>query len=434
MTTATKAISSVPMPTPPPASVALSNRAQSLKPSGTLAIAAKAKALAKQGADVLNFSLGEPDFDTPEAIRKAAVDALGSGQTHYVATLGDPETRAAIAEKLVRENGIAGLTADHVAISTGAKLSFYLVAHCLLDQGGVGPNEMLLPVPAWVSYAPICELAGGKVVPLPTSPEADFKITPEQLKRAITPRSRILLLNSPSNPCGTMYSPEDLKALAAVVAEAAATIAPGLVIVTDEIYEKIVYGGMAHFSIGSVPSVANRTVTINGMSKAYAMTGWRVGYAAAPGEFGLRLIKAIDAFQGQMTSCITSFVYPAIRVALKSCGPDAERFRVEFSKRAKLAHDRLMAIPGMKCPRPTGAFYLFPDVSAYFGKKSAAGKVITNSTDFAEALLVEAHVATVPGVEFGGCGGNHIRISFACSEAQIEKGMGRIAKFVATFA
>lgn len=412
------------MPFVPP----LSKRAAGLKPSGTLAIAAKAKALARQGADILNFSLGEPDFDTPEPIRRAAAQALESGQTHYLPTLGDAETRAVIAEKLVRENGIKGLTGEQVAISTGAKHSVYLIAQCLLDEGG--SDEVLLPVPAWVSYAPICELAGGRVVPLPTSPQDGFKITPAQLKNAITPRSRILLLNSPSNPCGTMYSPDELKSLAAVVADAAASIAPNLVIVTDEIYEKIVYGGMPHFSIGSVPSVADRTVTINGMSKAYAMTGWRVGYAAAPGEFGSKLIKAIDALQGQMTSCITSFVYPAIRVALTQCAGEAEKFRQEFARRAKLASERLGAIPGMVFPPPTGAFYLFPDVSAHFGKKTPAGKMLNCASDFAEALLVENHVATVPGEEFGGCGSRHIRISFACSESNIHKGMDRVAAFV----
>lgn len=411
--------------------VPLSIRADSLKPSGTLAIAAKAKALARQGVEVLNFSLGEPDFDTPEPIRKAAIDALGSGQTHYLPTLGDAETRAVIADKLTRENGIPGISGDHVAISTGAKHSLYLIAHCLLDPNSTRANEVLLPVPAWVSYAPIAQLAGGKVVQLPTSPAADFKITPAQLRAAITPRSRLLILNSPSNPCGTMYTPYELKAIAAVVAEAAASIAPDLVIVTDEIYEKIVFGGIPHYSIGSTPSVAERTVTINGMSKAFAMTGWRVGYCAAPGEFGARLIKAVDNLQGQMTSCITSFVYPAIRTAIRECGADVERFRHAFAKRARVAHERLMGIPGMVCPTPTGAFYLFPDVSAHFGKKSPAGKAISCGADFAEALLLEAHVATVPGEEFLGCGSRHIRISYACAESQIERGMRQIAEFVA---
>jgi aspartate aminotransferase len=415
---------------PPSASaVSLSRRVASLKPPATFAILAKAKALAREGSDVVGFSLGEPDFDTPEPIRRAAVEALARGETHYVPTLGDPETRAVIAEKLTRENGIAALSGDHVAISAGAKHSLYLVCQALLDGGG-GPDEVLLPSPCWVSYKPIAELAGGTTVELPTTPATGFKVTPAQLTAAITPRSRMLLLNTPSNPCGTMYAPEELKALAAVVAEAARTVARDLVIVTDEIYEKIVFGGVPHYSIGATPSIAERTVTINGMSKAFAMTGWRVGYAAAPGEFGLRLIRAIDALQGQQTSCIASFIYPAIRAALRECAPHVEKFRAAFESRAGLIYDRVRAIPRLTCPRPTGAFYLFPDISGCFGKKTAAGAEIRSSMDFSAALLAEKHVATVPGEEFGGCGARHIRLSFACSEEMIEKGTRRLAEFV----
>jgi aspartate aminotransferase len=302
---------------------------------------AKAKAMIRSGVDVVNLGVGEPDFDTPEVIRAAAIKALNEGQTHYVPTIGDPDTRAVIAAKLVKENGIAGLAAEHVAISTGAKQSLYLVAQALVGEG----DEVLLPTPSWVSYAPIAELAGGRVVELPTTPETAFKITPAQLKAAITPRARLLMLNSPSNPCGTMYSPDELKALAAVIAEAAKTVAPELVVVVDEIYEKIIFGGIPHFSMGSVPEIAGRTVTINGMSKAFAMTGWRVGYAAAPGEFGVRLIKAVDALQGQMTSNITSFVYPAIRVALTQCAAQVEEFRKAFDGRAALMYKLVGAIP-----------------------------------------------------------------------------------------
>lgn len=409
----------------------LSRRATALKPPATFAILAKAKALARQGCDIIPFSLGEPDFDTPEPIRRAAVDALGRGETHYSPTLGDPETRGVIAEKLTRENGIPGLTADHVAISSGAKHSLYLVAQCLLDSDGEGPNEVLLPVPSWVSYRPIAELAGGRVVELPTTAETQFKISPAQLRAAITPRSRMLLLNTPSNPCGTMYTPDELRALAAVVAEAARDVAPELVVVTDEIYEKIVFGGIPHFSMGSVAEIAGRTVTINGLSKAYAMTGWRVGYAAAPGEFGLRLAKGIEALQGQQTSCLPAFIYPAIRVALRECAGEAEAFRQRFASRAALIYDLLKEIPGLTCPKPTGAFYLFPDVSAHFGKRSAGGAVINSAADFAAALLMEKHVATVPGDEFGGIGVRHIRLSYACSEEQIRRGMERLAEFVA---
>lgn len=416
---------------PEPAVPSISPRANRLKAPATLAMMGRAKALAREGHDVLNFGVGEPDFDTPPQIIAAAVKAIRGGQTHYMPTLGDPETRAVIAAKLAKENGIQGLTGDHVAISGGGKHSLYLVAQSLLDSG-MSANEVLLPVPAWVSYVPITQLSGGRVVELSTSPASGFKVTPDQLRRAITPRSRLLIINSPSNPCGTMYSPDELRAIAAVVADAAATIAPELVIVTDEIYEKIVFGGVPHFSIGSVPSVAGRTVTINGMSKAFAMTGWRVGYAAAPGEFGLRLIKAIDALQGQMTSCIASFVYPAIRAALTSAADDVERFRCAFERRARLIYERASVIPGISCVRPTGAFYLFPDVSTHFGRTSARGRTISSSIEFGSALLDEALMATVPGEEFGGCGRNHIRISFACSEEQIERGMDRLNTFVAT--
>jgi aspartate aminotransferase len=410
--------------------VGLSRRAAALKAPATFAILAKAKAMARNGCDVVGFSLGEPDFDTPEPIRRAAIQALERGETHYLPTLGDPETRGAIAEKLATENGLKRLTWEHVAISAGAKHSLYLACQSLLDPGD-GPNEVLLPSPSWVSYGPIAELAGGRIVDLPTSAASGFKVTPDQLRRAITPRSRLLILNTPSNPCGTMYTPDELRALAAVVADAAQDVAPGLVVVTDEIYEKIVYGGIPHFSIGSIPEVADRTVTINGLSKAFAMTGWRVGYAAASGAFGLRLIKAIDALQGQQTSCIASFVYPAIRTALRECAADVERFRAAFERRAALIYERMRAIPGLSCARPAGAFYLFPDISACFGRTSAAGAPIRSSMDFAAALLEEKHVATVPGEEFGGCGRNHIRLSFACSEEVIEEGVRRIASFVA---
>jgi aspartate aminotransferase len=409
-----------------------------LKAPATLSMMARAKAMARQGVDVVNFGVGEPDFDTPAVIRAAAVKALNEGQTHYVPTIGDVETRTVIAEKLTRENGIRGLSAEHVAVSTGAKHSLYLVTQALVDgeggkrrgDGETEWDEVLLPTPSWVSYRPIAELAGARVVELPTTAAGGFKVTPEQLRGAVTPRSRMLILNSPSNPCGTMYSPAELKALAAVVAEAARTTAPDLVVVVDEIYEKIVFGGIPHFSIGSAPEIAERTVTINGMSKAFAMTGWRVGYAAAPGDFGKRLITAIDALQGQMTSCITSFVYPAIRVALKECAADVERFRAEFEKRAGIIYGLLSQIPGMPCVRPTGAFYVFPDVSGLFGRTTPKGARIKDSVDFAMALLEEAHVAGVPGEEFGGCGENHLRLSFACSEGEIRKGMERVEGFV----
>jgi aspartate aminotransferase len=273
-------------------------------------------------------------------------------------------------------------------------------------------------------------MAGGHVVELPTGPEDDFKISPEQLRAAITPRSRLLVINSPSNPCGTMYTPDELRALAAVIEETTSTIAPDLIVLSDEIYEKIVYGGIDHFSIGSIPAIADRVLTLNGLSKAYSMTGWRVGYAAMPGEFGRELINAMGTLQGQMTTNIVSFVYPAIRKALAACEDDASRMCENFARRAEVIHERLSRIKGIISPRPTGAFYAFPDVSRYFGKTSAGGRPVGSATEMCEALLEEAHIAFVPGEDFGGCGKNHVRISFACSEKQIHAGMDRFEDFL----
>lgn len=411
----------------------ISRRVAALKPSVTVAFMNRAKAMKAQGLDVLSFAAGEPDFDTPAAIKQAAINALNKGMTKYMPTLGDSETRTVLAQKLTTENRIPGVTSDHIAISAGGKHSLYVACQCLLDFPGPGQEqqEVLLPVPAWVSYAPIVELCGGKVIELPTGPETDFKITPDQLRRAMTRNTRLFIINSPSNPCGTMYTPDELKALARVCAEAAATTSPDLTIISDELYEKIIYGGIEHFSIGSVPEIAERTLTINGLSKAYAMTGWRIGYAAGSGAFGRKLIDAMGVLQGQMTTNITSFTYPAIRTAILEGGPEVEKMRQQFASRAKVVHGRIARIPGIKCPVPTGAFYLFPDVSAHFGKSTPSGKKINSSMDLCEALLVEKLVAFVPGEDFGGSGKNCVRISFACSEEQINKGMDRFAQFIA---
>ena len=294
--------------------LSVSRRVGALKPSVTVAITNRAKMLKAEGVDVLGFAAGEPDFDTPEPIKLAAIKAMEDGQTKYMPTLGDMGTRETIAEKLVTENGIEGLLGRHIAISSGAKHALFIALQCLLDmpEPGQDAQEVILPVPAWVSYRPITELSGGAVVEVETTPQSDFKMSPEQLAKAITPNSRVLVLNSPSNPCGTMYTEVELRSFADVVVHAVDTIAPNLVILTDEIYEKIVYGPVPHFSIGSVPEVADRTITLNGLSKAYAMTGWRIGYAAMPGEFGAKFIKAMGTLQGQMTTNITSFKYAGI--------------------------------------------------------------------------------------------------------------------------
>lgn len=407
-------------------------RVRTLKPSITVAFMNRAKAMQHQGIDVLSFAAGEPDFDTPAPPKDAAIAALRAGQTKYMPTLGDPETRAAVARKLTQENAIPGCTADHIAISAGGKHSLFVAAHCLLDPPAPGQPvpEVILPVPAWVSYAPICELAGGRIIKVPTTIESGFRASAAQIKAAISPNARLLILNSPSNPCGTMYTPDELRAIAAVVDEAARTIAPNLVVLSDEIYEKITYGGIPHFSIGSVPAIAERVITINGLSKAFAMTGWRVGYTGTSGEWGLKFTRAMGTLQGQMSTNITSFVYPAIRAALTQCAGDVEQMRLAFARRAELINTRLSAIPKLRTAKATGAFYAFPDVSAYFGTTSPGGMRIANAADLCDALLDEAHIAIVPGDDFGGCGKNHARISFACSEDQINKGMDRLAGFL----
>lgn len=412
----------------------ISQRVSKLKPAATVALANRAKDLAKQGVDVVSFTAGEPDFDTPVVIKKAAIDALNKGMTHYMPPLGDMDSRNAVAEKVTRENKLQNVTGENVAISGGGKQSLYVIFQCLFDipAPGEAPFEMVLPTPAWVSYCCLAELAGGKVVEVPTTPATDFKMSPAQLKAAITPRTRVVLLNSPSNPCSTMYSEAELRALAAVVEEAANTIAPDIMILTDEMYEKIIFGGIPHFSIGSIPSVADRTITVNGLSKSYAMTGWRVGYTVATGPFGKKLISSMGVLQSQMITNITSFIYPSVRAALTLCDDEVEKMRQSFAHRGELHYGLLRQIPGFVCPRPTGAFYLFPDISAHYGKKTPSGAPVRNSVEFAEALLADAKVVVIPGVEFGTPGDNHIRLTFACSEDTIRKGMQRLGEFVAS--
>jgi aspartate aminotransferase len=285
-------------------------------------------------------------------------------------------------------------------------------------------------VPAWVSYAPLVELAGGKIVEVPTTVQSGFKATAAQIKAAITPRTRLLILNSPSNPCGTMYTPDELREIAKVVLEASKTVAPDITVLSDELYEKIVFGNVPHFSIGSVPEIADRVITLNGLSKAYGMTGWRIGYTAMPGEFGRVFTNAMSTLQGQMSTNITSFVYPAIRTALNECAPQVEVMRQAFANRAKVINARLAKIPGVINAPATGAFYAFPDVSSYFGRTTKGGKAVNSALDMCNAMLEENLLAFVPGEDFGGCGKNHVRISFACSEEQINRGIDRFEEFL----
>lgn len=406
----------------------LSRRVQSLTESSTLAASARAKALQAKGVDVVGFGAGEPDFSTPAPICRAAIEALESGMTHYVATAGAPAARRTIAEKLERENGVP-CAAEDVVITVGAKHAIYLVLQCLLDppREGEAASEVILPTPAWVSYRPLVELAGGAVVEVPSSLDSGFRVDPQRIAAALTPRTAAIVLNSPSNPCGTVMSPDDIRALEVVLKDRA-----DVVVISDEIYEKLIYPevepGVQCLSPGSLAGLRERTITINGMSKAYAMTGWRIGYAACPRGSGLapEMIK----LQGQMTNNITSFVYPAIIEALTRGGAEVERMRLAFAERAQLFHGLLSAIPGIETVRPGGAFYLFPRISRLFGRRSPAGVLIDSASAFADALLEEAAVAVVPGEDFGGPGREHIRLSFACSPEEIRKGCERISRFV----
>ena len=397
----------------------------------------RAKELKAAGVDVLSFAAGEPDFDTPEPIKEAARKAISDGLTKYAPVPGDPDARAAVAEKLTAENGIPGVSPAHVVISTGGKHSLYNLFMALHDPPGEDSDarRVILPVPAWVSYAPQARLAGGEVHEVVTTPDSGFKMTPEQLDEALTPDSRVLVLNSPSNPCGTMYSPDELRALGAVierVTTGSAPRCPSLVVITDEIYEKLVFDGQEHLSIGSIPSISERVLTVNGLSKAYAMTGWRVGYFAGSGEFGLEVAKATSKLQSQSTTAIPTFILPTVRVAFEQCQGFVEQMRSAFEERARIMHAGLIAIDGLHCPRPTGAMYAFPDVSAHFGKTSPKGVRIESALSFSQALLDEHHVALVPGEDFGTGGEKCCRLTYACAPEQIEAGLDRIRAVVSS--
>ena len=410
----------------------ISDRLSALKPSTTLAVTATAARLKAQGVDVLSFAAGEPDFDTPQKIKDAAIKALQAGRTGYAPVPGDPTTRAVIAAKLRDENAIPDISADNVLVTVGAKSAIYLALSALFDAPRTAEDqgELVLPTPAWVSYEPQGRLCGACVIEVPTTAASGFRMAPEQLRKAITPRTRAVLINSPSNPCGVMYSPAELKALADVIADAASTVAPDIAIISDEIYEKIVYGEDPHCSIGSIPSVAARTITVNGLSKAYAMTGWRLGYMGASGDSGRSIIQAATKLQSQTTTSIPNFFQPAIQVALTQCAAEVEEMRQAFARRATLIYERIAVMPGLVCPRPTGAFYVFPDVSVHFGRTSRGGRPIGDAVSFAAALLEEQHIAAVPGEDFLGPGRNCLRFSFACSDETITEGMDRLSAFL----
>ncbi|MBM4114184.1 MAG: pyridoxal phosphate-dependent aminotransferase [Phycisphaerae bacterium] len=404
----------------------ISSRISRMKESATLATGAKAAAMKARGIDVVNLSGGEPDFVTPEPIREAAKKALDAGRTKYAPTPGDPAVREAIAAKFKRENGIE-CSAAHVTVCAGAKHAMYMVLQALVEPGA--GDEVILPTPAWVSYRPIIELAGARCVEVPSSVDTRFRLDPAAIERAITPKTVGLVLNSPSNPCGTVSSPTDLKALVDMLVRH-----PRVTIMSDEIYEKLIYPeitpGLSHWSPGSDPRVAERTITVNGLSKAYAMTGWRLGSIVAPGDGG-RFMKELIKLQGQMTNSVPSAFMPAIIEAVVHGAASVESMRRVFASRAKRLHERLSKIDRLRTVASDGAFYAFPDMSRCMGLTSKGGTRIDSAQSFADALLEEAHVAVVAGEDFGECARAHVRISFACGDAEIDRGCERLAEFVA---
>ena len=392
----------------------VSQRAQSVPPSATIAVTARAKELKAQGVDVVGFGAGEPDFDTPEYIKEAAIKAMKEGKTKYTPAAGIIELRKAISAKLERDNGLK-YAPEQIVVNIGGKHSVYEAMQATLDPG----DEVLLPRPYWVTYPEAIKLAGAVTKVIETDKNNSYKIKPEQLKQAIGPKTAMLVLNSPSNPGGFMYSPDELAALAKVLE------GTNVMVISDEIYEKLIYGSSKFVSFAALSDDAfGRTLTLNGLSKAYSMTGWRLGYTAGP----LDVIKAMSRLQDHMTSNPVTFAQFAAIAALTPEGDkEIEKMRVEFDKRGKFMAERLNSIEGITCAEPEGAFYAFPDVSAHFGRTIGGAKV-GDSMEFAKALLEQANVALVPGLPFG-CGDN-VRLSFATSMEQITKGLDRLEKWL----
>jgi aspartate aminotransferase len=381
----------------------ISQRAASLSSSLTLAIDSKAKQMKADGLDVVGFGAGEPDFDTPQHIKDAAVKALNEGFTKYTPASGIPELRQAIADKFKRENGLA-YKPSQVIVSCGGKHSCYnvIIATC------EGDDEVIIPAPYWLSYPEMVKLAGAKPVIIETTDATEFKVTPEALRRAITPRSRLFVLNSPSNPTGSVYTPEEIKALGDICVE------KNVLIMSDEIYEHLLYDGATHKSVASFsPAHLEHTIVVHGFAKAWSMTGWRLGFLAAPEP----IAKAIDAIQSHSTSNPTSFAQKGAVAALTGSQEHLKKWLGEFDKRRSFAWQKLNSIPGISCVNAKGAFYLFPNIKGT-GLKSS---------DFCARLLETEKVAAVPGIAFGA--DDYIRLSYATSMANIEKGLERIERF-----
>lgn len=391
----------------------LAARVAKIKPSETLAITAKVNALRAQGRDVIGFGAGEPDFDTPDNIKKAAIQAIEAGFTKYTPVNGTDELKDAIAAKLKRDNSLE-YKRSQIVVSCGAKHSLYNLAQALFDEG----DEVIIPAPYWVSYPDIVALSGGEPVIVDTQEENGFKMSPRQLSSAITKRTRAVIINSPSNPTGAVYTPQELKALAAVLVD------KDILVITDDIYEKIFYADFPFANIASVEEkIKEKTIVINGVSKTYAMTGWRIGYAACSEE----IAGAMSKIQSQSTSNPTSIAQKAALEAIRGDQSAMPQMVVEFRKRRDFIVEALNNIEGIDCFAPGGAFYVFPKVSSLYGRMFK-GKKITDSAEFIGYLLDEANVAAVPGAAFGS--DEHIRLSYATSLQNIEEGLKRIKNAV----
>lgn len=387
----------------------LSRRVRSLSPSTTMAIEAQAKQMRAEGNDIVSFGLGEPDFDTPESIKEAAIRALRDGFTKYTQAGGIDELKEAVVAKLKRDNGLE-YSREEVVISCGSKHSLYNLAMVLFERG----DEVIIPSPYWVTYPEQVKLCEATPVILPLQEEEGFKLRREDLERVVTRRTKALILNSPSNPTGVVLERDDLEAIADLVVER------GFYVISDEAYEALIYEGKTHVSIASLGEAIKRwTILINSLSKAYAMTGWRIGYAVGPRE----IIKAIVDLQSQTTSNPTSIAQKAAIAALLGSQESIKQMREEFDRRRRFIVERLKAIPSIHCVEPLGAFYVFPNISAYFGRRFR-GRVVHGSTDLAAYLLEEAKVAVVPGLDFGS--DDHVRLSYAISIEQIAKGLDRM--------
>ncbi|NML40955.1 pyridoxal phosphate-dependent aminotransferase [Chitinophaga sp. G-6-1-13] len=390
----------------------LAERLSRISEPQTIKMAKLGRELRAQGIDIVDLSIGEPDFDTPEHIREAAKKAIDDGFTHYTPVAGYAEVRQAVVHKLKRDNGL-DYTPEQIVVTTGAKQSLANVVLSIVNPG----DEVIIPTPYWVTYSEQVALCQGTVVFVPSTIENNYKITPEQLEAAITPRTRLFMFSSPCNPTGSVYSKEELEGLAAVFAKH-----PQIFIISDEIYEYINYVGK-HESIAQFPGMKERTIVINGLSKGFAMTGWRLGYLAAP----LEIAKACDKIQSQFTSATCSITQRAAITALTGELTTAEAMVAEFKKRRAYIHEALQTIPGLKVNDPEGAFYMFPDISAFFNK-SFEDSHIKNADDLCMYLLHKAHVSVVTGVAFQqpDC----IRLSYATSMTNLEKGVARLKEWL----